>query len=145
MAGCAGPTQRQAFKNLTIRMVAGFVDVAERKENLGCGGPQPSELFSLAFQPGTDSARDAGLHKGLDTLSSLPSARRVAPSAVRLSLLTILLAVHLPSHNEEARPAKGSAVDRRSPLREGHLIALSLSALERALPSGATLRSESGQ
>jgi hypothetical protein len=62
MAGCAGPTQRQAFKNLTIRMVAGFVDVAERKENLGCGGPQPSELFSLAFQPGTDSARGVGLH-----------------------------------------------------------------------------------
>jgi hypothetical protein len=26
-------------RKLSIRMVAGFVDVAERKENLGCGGP----------------------------------------------------------------------------------------------------------
>lgn len=43
---------------LSIRMVAGFLDVAERKENLGCGGPirteftlgtisQRSELFGV--------------------------------------------------------------------------------------------------
>jgi hypothetical protein len=39
------------FRNsgLSIQMVAGFVDVAERKENFSCGGLQPSELFGAAF------------------------------------------------------------------------------------------------
>ena len=36
-------------------MVAVFVEIAERKESLGCGGLQPSELFSLAI-PLSDGA-----------------------------------------------------------------------------------------
>jgi hypothetical protein len=43
---------------LSIRTVAGFVDVAERKENLGGGGLQPSELFGPALQlPDGSSSR----------------------------------------------------------------------------------------
>jgi hypothetical protein len=49
MAGCAGPTQRQAFKNLTIRMVAGFVDVAERKEILVAGARNHPNCLVLPF------------------------------------------------------------------------------------------------
>jgi len=50
-ASCAGPRQQQAFKNLSIRMVAGYREIAEIKEFLGCGGLQPSErtLNSLLF------------------------------------------------------------------------------------------------
>jgi hypothetical protein len=48
-ASCAGPRQRQAFRDLSIRMVAGYREVAGIKEFLGCGGLQPSELFSAVF------------------------------------------------------------------------------------------------
>jgi len=41
-------------------MVAGFVEIAERKDFFGCGGLQPSELFSAAIQRGTDPARRVG-------------------------------------------------------------------------------------
>jgi hypothetical protein len=41
-------------------MVAGFAEVPDRKENRGCGGLQPSELFSAAIQRGTDPARRIG-------------------------------------------------------------------------------------
>jgi hypothetical protein len=37
-------------------MVAGHRKVAERKENFGCGGLQPSELFSPTF-PLPDASR----------------------------------------------------------------------------------------
>jgi len=54
-ASCAGPRQQPGFKNLSIRMVAGYREIAEIKEFLGCGGLQPSELFSPAFQLPNDS------------------------------------------------------------------------------------------
>jgi hypothetical protein len=38
-------------------MVAGFAEIIERKENLGCGGLQPSELFSASLQVGINPAR----------------------------------------------------------------------------------------
>jgi hypothetical protein len=44
---CAGPTQRQALKNLTIRMVAGFSEVAERKDFLVAGGGFEPPTFGL--------------------------------------------------------------------------------------------------
>jgi len=42
-ASCAGPRQQPAFKNLSIRMVAGYREIAEIKEFLGCGGPIRTE------------------------------------------------------------------------------------------------------
>ena len=51
---------------LSIRMVAGFAEVAE-KRIFGCGGLQPSELFSLAIPLSN------GAHRRLD--------RRVLPGA----------------------------------------------------------------
>ena len=45
-------------------MVAGFVEIAERKEFFGCGGLQPSELFSAAIQLGTDPARSIASVQG---------------------------------------------------------------------------------
>jgi hypothetical protein len=41
------PAEKASF--LSIRMVAGFVEVAESEDFRGCGGLQPSELFSAAF------------------------------------------------------------------------------------------------
>jgi hypothetical protein len=39
------------FRNseLSIRMVAGFAEIAEKERFLSCGGLQPSELFSAAL------------------------------------------------------------------------------------------------
>jgi len=44
-------------------MVAGFAEVAERRDSSGCGGLQPSELFSPAFQlpNGSHNRLGAGL------------------------------------------------------------------------------------
>ena len=51
-ASCAGPGQRQAFKNLSIRMHAGYTEIVETKDFLGCGGvlcafPKPPILHRV--------------------------------------------------------------------------------------------------
>jgi hypothetical protein len=43
------------YRNLQIRMVAGFTEVIEGKRNFGCGGLQPSEFVSPAGPNETDS------------------------------------------------------------------------------------------
>jgi hypothetical protein len=50
-ASCAGPRQRQASKNLPIRMVAGYGELAEIEEFIGCGGSQsPYQTNLLEIQ-----------------------------------------------------------------------------------------------
>jgi len=34
-----------------MRMVAGFVEIAERKEGFGCGGPIRTEYTTIYFRP----------------------------------------------------------------------------------------------
>jgi len=45
-------------------MVAGLADVIEGQPTFGCGGPQRSELFSAAFQLGTDPGRSMASVQG---------------------------------------------------------------------------------
>jgi hypothetical protein len=43
------PRRRRQQRKSQIRTVAGFAEMIEGDENVGCGGLQPSELFSAAF------------------------------------------------------------------------------------------------
>jgi len=73
----AGNLERSGYSepqaSIQIRMVAGFVEVLERKEIL-VTGLQPSELFSPAFWCGTDPAGSvAGTAKGNGDRRVIPS------------------------------------------------------------------------
>jgi len=48
-ASCAGPRQRQASKNLPIRIMVGYGEIAEIEEFLGCGGLQSSKSYLAAL------------------------------------------------------------------------------------------------
>jgi hypothetical protein len=65
---------------LSIRMVAAFAEVPDRKENRGCGGLQPSEFASRAVQFRTDSRRSVGTCVVAGLMQSLPSDTILAPA-----------------------------------------------------------------
>ena len=52
-----GTRRKFRLGGLSIRMVAGFAEAAERRDFFGCGGLQPSEFASPTIQIGTDSSR----------------------------------------------------------------------------------------